>query len=60
MKKRSMAAVASLVTGVVASLIAPSPSAHADTLDNSLGLPLAVPTVMDGSLEDVEEVLSPE
>lgn len=60
MKKRSMAAVASLVTGIVASLIAPSPSAHADTLDNHLGLPLAVPTVADGSLENTEEVLAAE
>lgn len=55
-----MAAVASLLTGVVASLIAPSPSAHADTHDNPLGLPLSVPTVLDGSLEDAGEVLSAE
>ncbi|HET6355199.1 hypothetical protein [Streptomyces sp.] len=52
-----MAAVASLVTGVVASLITPSPSAHADTLGESLGLPIAVPTVADGSLEGVDEVV---
>ncbi|WP_406301522.1 hypothetical protein OHA61_02845 [Streptomyces sp. NBC_00885] len=52
-----MAAVASLVTGVVASLITPSPSAHADTLGESLGLPIAAPTVADGSLEGVDEIV---
>ncbi|TQK50367.1 hypothetical protein FBY35_0694 [Streptomyces sp. SLBN-118] len=52
-----MAAVASLVTGVVASLITPSPSAHAAALGESLGLPVAVPTVADGSLEGVDDIL---
>ncbi len=55
-----MAAVASLVTGVVASLISPSPDAHADSFEAPLGLPIAAPIAADGSLEDVENVLPTE
>ncbi|MDJ0460523.1 hypothetical protein [Streptomyces sp. H27-C3] len=51
-----MAAVASLAAGVVAALITPAPSAHADSADQPLGLPISVPEIVaDGSFADVDE-----
>ncbi|MEJ8639314.1 hypothetical protein [Streptomyces sp. MS2.AVA.5] len=55
-----MAAVASLVTGVVASLLTPSPQAQADTQEGPLGLPVSAPIVADGSLDGAEDLLANE
>jgi len=55
-----MAAVASLVTGVVASLAAPSPDARAVTSDLPSGVPITVATVADAPLEEAEGVLAAE
>ncbi|MEN8655773.1 hypothetical protein ABCR94_35670 [Streptomyces sp. 21So2-11] len=58
-----MAAVASLAAGVVAALVTPAPSAHADSTDLPLGLPISVPdvgsVVADGSFADVDDLTGP-